>query len=150
MHIKQFIISKCSGVQGKVSLVALSQTKPGKTPIARAAGARQESGSGWVRTCGPRLGFCLYHIKTNSGEGLSPPLDTAQGAVWASLNTHKMSVEKRRAWGSTSGTGSRRPDLWQSVRSSTASDLCVTLDEPLPLPLPLFPTTFYLPLSHRL
>lgn len=94
MHVKQFTMSKSSGVQGKVSLVAVSQTEPGKTPIAGAAGARQELGSGWVRTCGPRLGFCLYHIKTSSGEGLSPPLDPAQGDVWASLNTHKTSVAK--------------------------------------------------------
>ena len=123
---------------------------PGLWEPGRSRGLDPAPAPGWVRTWGPTLGFCLYHINTSRGEGLSPPTDAAQEDAQACLNAHKMSMENRRAWGSNRGTGSRRPDLPQMVRSSTATDPCMTLDEPLPLSVPLFPTIFYLPLSYRL
>lgn len=36
------------------------------------------------------LGFCLCHIKTSRGEGLSPPTHPAQEGAWACLKAHKM------------------------------------------------------------
>lgn len=123
---------------------------PGLWEPGRSQGLDPAPAPGRASTCGPTRGFCLYHIKTSRGEGLSPPTDPAQADARACLNTHRMSVEQRQAWRSNRGTGSRRSDLLQMVRSSTATDPCMTLDELLPLSVPLFPTIFYLPLSYRL
>lgn len=145
MYMNQLIVSEALGAQWKVSLVALSQAKPGKTSMARAVGSRQELGQNlWSNTA-----FCLCHIKTSSSEELSPPVDPA--GPWSDPSEHsQMWMEARWAWGSNRGAGSRRADPLQMAQSSTATDPWVTLDEPLPFFVPLCPAIFYLPLSYRL
>lgn len=145
MYMNQLIVSKAWGAQWKVPLVALSQAKPGKPSMARAVGSRQELGQN-LRS---NIGFCLCHNKASRGEGLSL-LWTQLGDDQTCLNTHKLWMETRWAWGSNRGTGSRSPDLLQMVQPGTATDPWVTLDEPLPFFVPLCPAIFYLPLSYRL
>lgn len=111
MYMNQLIVSKVLGAQWKVSLVALSQAKPGKTSMARAVGGRQELGQNlWSNT-----GFCLCHIKTSRGEGLSPAVDPA--GRWSDLSEHsqtvngdKMSVGIKQ--------GNRNQETWSTADGS--------------------------------
>lgn len=141
MYMNQLIVSEALGAQWKVSLVALSQAKPGKTSM--------EAGRSWGRTCGPTLHFASATLKP--AEVKNYPLPWTQlGDDQTCLNIHKLWMEARWAWGSHRGAGSRRADPLQMAQPSTATDPWVTLDEPLPFFVPLCPAIFYLPLSYRL
>lgn len=105
--MNQLIVSEALGAQWKVSLVALSQAKPGKTSMARTVGGRQEMGQNLCSN----TAFCLCHIKTSRAEGLSPARGWSDLSEYLqTVNGDKMSVAIKQ--------GNRIQETWSTADGS--------------------------------